>query len=164
MTLRAKVGLKEKLWLHFKEVDIMSIILPIAMLFFFFMSLLFDLRHIPYFIPYNSSSDKLSIYFIDLSRDYLEKISLGLMTSFFSAWLVKYVIDKNALRKDKKRKLIRAYRGVYSQIAIVVEAATHQFLLGGMNPDNNPYYEQLRSIHYSHGMIDPVFFWTNTTT
>jgi hypothetical protein len=120
------------------------------------LSLIFDLRQIPYFIPYDSSSDKLSIYFIDLSRDYLEKISLGLMTSFFSAWLVKYVIDKNALRKDKKRKLLRAYRGVYSQIAIVVEAATHNFLLGGMNPADSPYLEQFRSIHYSHEMIDPV--------
>lgn len=156
MVARPNVGLKETLRLLLKNIDKMSVILPSVMLLFFSISLILDLHQIPNFIPYNSSSDKLSIYSIDLSRDYLEKISLGLMTSLFSAWLVKYIIEKNASNRNRRNGLVKAYRGIYSLIAIVIEAAFHMFILGGMSPTNNPYFEQIRGIHYSHGMIDPV--------
>ena len=50
-----------------------------------------------------------------------------------------------------------AYRGVYSLIAIIIEAATDQFLYATQGTMNDPaYFERLRSIHYSLEMIDPV--------
>jgi hypothetical protein len=79
------------------------------------------------------------------------------MTSFFSAWLVKYIIETSATRRARKSRLVRAYRGVYSLVAIIIEAAIVQFIYATQGTVNDPvYFERLRSIHYSHEMIDPV--------
>jgi hypothetical protein len=159
MVTRPKIGFKQKiqqLWYHLKNADKMSILLPIAIILLLYLSFIFNSRHIPQFVPYNSSLDELSIYSINLSRDYLERITLGLMTTCFGAYMVNYIIKANDAKKERRNRIIKAYRGVYSLVAIVIEAAIHQFLLNGMNPSDNPYFTQLRSIHYSHEMIDPV--------
>ena len=130
--------------------------MPIATILLLYLSFVFNSHNIPQFIPYNTSSDELSIYSFKISVDYLERIILGLMTTCFGAFLVKYIIQANASRRERRSKLIKAYRGVYSLIAIVIEAAIYIFLLNGKNRSDNPYFKQLRSIHYSHEMIDPV--------
>ena len=97
---RPKVDPLQEIRLYCKNIDIMAIILPLSILVFLMVSyFITNSRHIPNFIPYNSSSDELSFYTIGLPRDYLERVFLGLTTSFFSAWLVKYIIESSASRR-----------------------------------------------------------------
>jgi hypothetical protein len=62
---RPKVDPMKEIWLYCRNIDPMAIILPLCVVVFFIMSLVTNSRHIPHFIPYNSSSDDLSIYNID---------------------------------------------------------------------------------------------------
>jgi hypothetical protein len=122
MVIRIEISLKDQVRQSLRKVDWIRYILPVLTLSFLTISILIEL--------YITPSDKI-YKGINISWDFLQRIALGLMTTSMSAWIVKYIVDKNIKDIESKSKQVEIFRDIYSQLAALIGKSYIQFVFEG---------------------------------